>query len=305
MKKNNLKTIAALALAAAVIAGCSKEQADGTDGPVAVNFSAGIGETATPASTPISRASDTSWGADDPVGVYMLGNGTSTVLAGNKNYEVTNTLAGTLTPATGSELCYPQDGSAVDFVAYYPWGGGITGTSYSIDVSDQGDLPLLDLMWAKATGTAGAGYSKTNPTVALEFEHKLTKLIIKTQAAPGVGNMAGMDVTIQGMDTEATFDLMAGTLGSTSTPLNITPATAIDGQRYEAIILPCTVTNAGDVTVWFEVGTEPYVWTIPAGTVFDGGEEHTWTVTLTGTGVTATGTIKAWTPKTHPDQTAE
>ncbi|MCD8103009.1 MAG: fimbrillin family protein [Alistipes sp.] len=304
MKKNNIRTIAAFVFAAAVMAGCSKDPAEGTDGPVAVNFSAGIGQAAIPASAPVSRASDTSWDADDPVGIYMLNNTNATVLAANKNYEVSNTSTGALTAATGNEIFYPQDGSAVDFIAYYPWQSGITDI-YSVDVSDQSTLSSIDLLWAKATGTGGAGYSKTSPTVALEFEHKLTKLIIETVAGAGVGSMSGMDVTIRGMDTEASFDLMAGSLGATSTPLNIIPATTLDGQRYEAIILPRTVATAGDVTVLFMIGTEPYVWTIPAGTVFDGGEEHTWTATLTGTGVTATGTIKPWTPKTHPGQTAE
>jgi hypothetical protein len=58
------------------------------------------------------------------------------------------------------------------------------------------------------------------------------------------------------------------------------------------------------VTVEFTVGGETFTWKVDA-TTFGSGNEYTYAVTLTRTGVNVTGTIKPWTSISRPDATAE
>lgn len=262
----------------------------------AVRFTGGIGETATLHGVPMTKAVGTTWG-DDAIGIFMVDHGGITVAMGatNKEYETTAGGNNTFTAVSGNEIYYPQTGS-VDFFAYYPYASGAELTT-PIDV-EIGTVqtaisqPTFDLLWAKADNSS-SGYSKTTHAtvpVALKFDHKLTKIVMKTTKANR--DLTGMAVTIKGMNTKNTFDLETGTLGTASTKANITPQTITDGSEYDAIIMPGNY-NAGDVTVEFTLSGETFIWTLPL-TEFLGGNEYTYNVTLKRTGVTVTGSINPW-----------
>ncbi|MCD8165052.1 MAG: fimbrillin family protein, partial [Bacteroides sp.] len=66
MKVKKLKEMATCLLVVLIVTGCSKDEVTiNNNDPVAVNFSAGIGEVALPQSSPGSRASDTEWAPND------------------------------------------------------------------------------------------------------------------------------------------------------------------------------------------------------------------------------------------------
>ncbi|MDR1557901.1 MAG: fimbrillin family protein, partial [Tannerellaceae bacterium] len=198
--------------------------------------------------------------------------------------------------------------------AYYPYASGKTlGSSISVDVSgaqtasSQADI---DLLWAKANNN-GSGYTKATPNVALSFDHKLAKFVMNCTVESNTGIVAGdfstAAVVINGMKTQTTLKLSDGAVGTASDPEAIIPNKLSTESgflaSYDAIIVPA-VYSAGDIKVVFTLNGEAYTWTLGAES-FAGAAEYIYTVTLTRTGVKATGTINPWTTVTRDPGTAE
>lgn len=303
MKSNFLAT--AILICAAVFTSCNvNDDIEDGDQPQAVCFTASIDNQAVQDGAPQTKAEGTTWG-NDVIGVFMVSNGGVTTVH-ESNIQFTTPGTGTFTAVAGSEIYYPMDGSAVDFIAYYPYEGGkAIGDAISVDVSGTQTAASqagIDLLWGKADGAGGAGYTKTNTgPVALTFSHKLAKLVMNVKADPSVGGtLDGMTVSIAGMNTKNTLALATGALGAPGTPAAITPnkitTAAGFAASYDAIILPHNYA-ASAVMVTFTVGGETFTWTLTAAdAAFNGGNEYTYAVTLTRTGVTVIGTITPWTP---------
>ena len=294
--KSTSKIFAMMAAAGLMVGFSSCSNDDETvdnNQPQAVCFSADIANQALPGGAPGTRAAGTDWAAGDAIGIFMVGNGTTTIAEGAENKQYTTTGTSAFSPVSGDEIYYPTTGS-VDFMAYYPWNTGYTlGTAIPVEIGTQTSQPAFDLLWAKATGVAGAGYDKNTTTVPLVFDHKLSKIVMNVTLGAGVSGTIS-DVTIKGMNTKNTFDLAAGTLGTADTPANITPREVTANSEYDAIIMPETYA-AGVVTVDFTVAGATYTWTLAAET-FAPGNEYTYAVTISKGGVSATGTITPWTP---------
>lgn len=309
------KTIILLsALAALCLASCDKnEEVSVNDG--AVRFTASIGREAV--AKPQSRAAGTAWAAGDEIGIFMVKHGTLNIaeMVENKKY-TTATSNGIFTPVTGNEIYYPMDNSGVDFIAYYPHEAGAQlATDLPVEIAttqDDATQAATDLMWAKADNS-GKGYEKDeNAIVALAFGHCLSKLTMNCKVDPSVGQPAVLNnatVSIHGMNTRSTFDLATGTLGTTPdrpediAPRKLSAAPAGSHGAYDAIILPETYAG-GVLTVKFTINGEPFVWYVDA-IEFKPGHEYIYAVTITRTGVTATGTIVKWNPVEMGGVTAE
>ncbi len=311
MKTTRILT-AAIALAT-LLASCGKETPnENPGGPVAVSFTAGIEEAAAgdPAALPSTRASGTEWADGDAIGIFMVGHGGATVAEGAANRQYVTAPGGSagsssagdgaFAPATAADaMYYPMDGSAVDFVAYYPFAADAsldTPLPVAVATAQSADnQSTFDLLWAKAD----TGYSKNSSgAVALSFGHSLAKIVMNTVAGTGVAaaDLAGMTVSITGMNTRASFDLSDGTLDAPGTPAAITPRTATDGSAYDAIILPGSY-SADAVKVLFTLdgSGETFTWTLTAAeAAFEAGSEYIYEVTLSRTGVSVTGTITPW-----------
>jgi hypothetical protein len=316
-RKSRILVMGTALLGMVAFSACNvNDEIEDNNQPQAVSFSAGIAGQAVQNGGPTTKAAGTVWASGDAIGIFMMSNGTTTIAEQAENKQYTTTGGSTFSAVAGDEIYYPMDGSKVDFIAYYPYASGKTlGSSISVDVSgaqtasSQADI---DLLWAKANGTGGSGYDKvthaTTP-VALAFNHKLAKMVINVKAGAAVNTpLTGMTVTIKGMNTKNTFKLSDGTLGTPNTPAAITPRviTTASGfnASYDAIILPYVYSSNGDVTVDFTVGGETFTWEVDA-TTFAPGNEYTYAVTLTRTGVAVTGTINPWMPNDRGGVTAE
>ncbi len=178
-KTANMKTtrrLLLLGLPLFIISSCSTDETDSQDdGLVAVEFAASAGGAASAVPAPATRTTDggDSWASGDEVGVFMVSAGGSlpgdiltvgSVPGDNRKYNV-DPATGALIPDNGDKLFYPQDGSAVDFIAYYPYTGEVGGASgqisqghiYHLNMSAQTNeatLSKLDLLYAKTTGAA-------------------------------------------------------------------------------------------------------------------------------------------------------
>ena len=95
-----------------------------------------------------SRAYDTSWEANDVIGVFMLANNSDkNVLATNIPYATSK--GDGYFVSKNSPIYYPEDNSAVDFIAYYPYSETISDyKNYPIDLSNQTKQNAIDLMTA-------------------------------------------------------------------------------------------------------------------------------------------------------------
>ena len=96
----------------------------------------------------MSRAVNASWEANDVIGLFMLDNANKKVLKANAAY-VTARGDGNFVGKAGNAVYYPEDGTAVDFIAYYPYDEQVTDhTQYVLDVTDQSRQQDIDLMAA-------------------------------------------------------------------------------------------------------------------------------------------------------------
>ena len=88
-----------------------------------------------------TRVTGDSWDSGDTIGVYAIKAETElqeqNIVYNNYSFSTTG---------TGSfyhdndPIYYPDDGSAIDFIAYYPYKSELTGYNYPIDISEQMDF---------------------------------------------------------------------------------------------------------------------------------------------------------------------
>lgn len=297
MKIMKTKLLSTLAISALLFASCSNDDStEINDGRV--KFTSGITATPQP-KVATDNAGNSTWNLNDPIGIYMVANGTTTIAENTENisYKATTAAASTsFTPLGSTTIYYPVNTPAkVDFIAYHPYKSSVANWVYPVDVSSQTPQTDIDLMYAVANNSA-SGYDKTSTNVNFSFNHQLVKLIINVSTGTGVtGTVTAVSIT--GMNTSATFDLKGITgLTNLGTPQAITPYTATAGAKYEAILLPAaTLSTANTVTFTTSAG-ETYTWAMSNDIAsLTAGNIYVYDITLTKYAINATGNIIKWT----------
>ena len=295
-----MKKIQYIAFAAAVVlTSCNKEQGFEPSDRVAAEFTEAT----------ITRATATAWEAGDAIGVYMVANdGALTDAAAidgaaNISHTISDPLTGTFAATPTEQIYFPVDGSAVDFHAYYPHQAGMTDGVYKVDVSDQSDHPAIDLLTAKV-----ANKTKTSPSVAFQFAHRLSKLSITIAAGDGLkaADLTGVTVKITGLPATANYNIGTGVFTPATTTTDIAAQmTGANGLTAEAILIPQTIT-ANSVQVVFTLTNDmEFGWNL-AALALEGGSNHTYAIKLNRTGVTVTSSnIDDWNPIPGVPGTAE
>jgi len=257
-----------------------------------VNFTSDI------SSNTVSRASGTQWGVD-AIGVYMKKTGqtleTTSVVDDAQNKKYTTTGDGNFVYATPEDIIYfPEDGSQVDFIAYYPYQEDLTAFTYPVNVSDQSNPEEIDLLYSDNA----VELSKTSTTAELKFDHMLTNLVLNVTDETGQG-VSGMAVTISGMPVKADFSLADGTLTTDATSAqNISAVVEASGNNatVSAILLPVTTSNNA---VTFQLSGRTYIWEMEDGISLNGKNRYTFDTNLKSNGtvdvVNPQGTINDWT----------
>lgn len=257
--------------AALVLVACQKKGAPaGIPGPgVAIRFTSAVDEHA------VTRASGNTWNANDSIGVFMNAAPGGTNLAANKKY--TTTGDGNFTAHGDHILGYPEDGSSVNFSAYYPYQPGLTGSIYKINLANQNNPQAIDLMYA---GNA-TNFSKTSTTSPnLNFEHQLVRVTLTVSSGNGA-LLDGLDAIFQGLNTQADFNLSSGSFSAGTAVADIPARVTISGaaQTVTAILLP--LADAAGKKVQFTLPSgSTYTWAFPAGTTFEKGRSYNYIVTL-------------------------
>lgn len=282
-------------LAAFAFTSCSDDDGNGTNGKNSgVAFKTTIGDGLK------SRAAGNAWAGSDAIGIYMKKAGQplpSNVVNSADNMKHTTPGDGVFTAATpANQITFPGDGSAVDFIAYYPYQTTIASHVYKVNVTNQTAQEAIDLLYTN---------DATNLTkdhvggVGMTFNHELVKMIINVKAGAGIGSLAGLNVKVAGMKTQADFALENGALTVTSTTASdITLKSTANGadMLVEAIILPADATSGRVIT--FTLGSQTFKWSIPDGTKYEKGKKYTYDAILKVDGgvtvVTPNATITDW-----------
>lgn len=292
MKKNTCFVM----LAALMMAGCSNEVEeqvmDSKRVPLQINGDINM---------LMTRAADDHWDDNDAIGVYMV-NAENGIVGDVSNYRYTVVKGGqngTFIPADENNTAYfPEDGTAVDVVAYYPQ-GDVVDNKLSLDLANQNEQPDIDLMSAKAENA-----SKSSPTVNLGFKHRLTKLFFKIE---GDVNTDGINATISNQYTKIQYDILNDKLliadGSEKENIvmkywNLDKGT---NRFVEAIVLPNDENNSAvDRQLTFQLNEKIFKATINNSTKFEAGKKYTYNVKFATTSsgninVSITGvSIKNW-----------
>lgn len=291
MKKNTCFVM----LAALMLAGCSNEideqVMDSKRVPLQINGDINM---------LMTRAADDHWDDNDAIGVYMV-NAENGIVGDVSNYRYTVVKGGqngTFIPADENNTAYfPEDGTAVNVVAYYPQ-GNVVENKLSLDLANQDVQPKIDLMAAKATDA-----SKNNPTINLEFKHRLTKLFFEIE---GDVNTDGIiEATISNQYTKIQYDILNDNLliADESKQENIVMKYwNLDNYRFtEAIVLPNEENNSAvDRELTFQLNEKIFKATISSSTKFEAGKKYTYKVKFETTpsgnlNVSITGvSIKNW-----------
>lgn len=256
-----------------------------------------------------TRAYNDTWEPGDAIGVYTKNAGESLATAAlDENVKYVTNGTSNFEPASGG-IVFPPDGTAIDFISYYPYQEEIIGFIFPVDVSDQSSQPDIDLLYSENATNASTG----NPEVRLTFSHCLCKIVLNIEHENPSADLSELTVILANTPTKANFSLVNGTLGSATGTGNILAKMSPDGTFAEAIVLPTT--NLAGMELWFIV-SETEVYKYPLGsalhiTSFDKSTKYTYNVTM-GTDsepVITTGSISTWTegPSENivPDRTGE
>lgn len=264
---------------------CEKREAD----PVEINnptlqFTSEITGDAT-------RATNTSWDTGDRIGIFMKSTGTTlaapNIVDGVSNREYVTPAGNLFTPASESQaIRFPQNGAGVDFIAYYPYTGNLSGLTRNVDVSDQSNPAEIDLLYSDNIVNA----NPNDPHSTLRFSRRLTKIIFNIYASNNVTSLSGLRVTLSGAPTLATFDLADATLTTnTASVADILLHTTVDANtaQAEAILIPNEGGAGRKVTFGLE-GVGTFEWEIPATEKWERGKKYTCSITLNAEGVDVT-----------------
>lgn len=186
-----------------------------------------------------SRAYDKQWEPNDRIGVFMMKSGTDEPLAENISY---------ITPEgdgkfikDGQGIAFPEEGSAVDFVAYYPYDGDAADhTDYPVDVSNQNDQSAIDLMASNNLKGRNIGNLSTGNN--LQFKHMLSKLVLKLTPDKGE-SLAGIQITVLDVASTAMVNFRQQLILNPNGEKDIAMHVNDEGTQAEAVLIPQTLSG--------------------------------------------------------------
>lgn len=277
-------------LAAAMLATACSEEDDLRQGIA--------GEGITFTSSVMSRATDTSFGPRDAIGVSMY---TESGFVGNATNVQYTTADGTAFTST-NPMTWGAAGSAetVDFKGVYPYKTDAVADgiySFTLATGEGASLSDNDVMYSSMTDvTVGA------KNVDLTFTHKLVKVVMQVYDQDRKP-LSGATVKINNQQTSGTLNLADGTVTSTgdaNATLNFASNPEVEGE-YQTIVMPSAQTQGRVITITYNNVDYPCPVDMYA---FDSGKKVIFSATLNPDGtvspgktVTVSADVKDWEPE--------
>lgn len=224
-----MKSLLGIMLSLSILQSCRNDETNIIQNEVnqnGITFSSVIDDTQN------SRAYDTSWEKNDVIGVFMLANSNQSVLATNIPYATSK--GDGYFVSQHSPIYYPEDNSAVDFIAYYPYNENINEyTNYTIDLSNQSKQNAIDLM----TAVNLTNRKLESPQGNLQFKHLLAKLVLNLKSTSG-SSLKGINASVSGLQVKGTANLSNGTITPSGETATFSLHINEDATQAEAILLP-------------------------------------------------------------------
>lgn len=221
------------------------------------------------------------WENGDAIGIYMFDTEDKNVLNDALNVKYT-TIGEGLTVNFSSDPGIAIYDMPTNFVAYYPHTTSAevidaTAALYKVDISDQSNgISAHDLMWAKAANQSTE--SLLAGGLAFTFHHQLVLLRVNI-TNENVSNVTS--VTVGGINTTATFNLIDGTLNNIGTQKSVALQKK-DNKSFIGIMLPTEeLKNKLSLTILADGGK--YQYTVPETSKIDkfvAGNEYTFDITV-------------------------
>ena len=221
------------------------------------------------------------WESGDAIGIYMFDTEDKNVLNDALNVKYT-TIGEGLTVNFSSDPGIAIYDMPTNFVAYYPHATSAdvidaTAALYKVDISDQSNgISAHDLMWAKAANQSTE--SLLAGGLAFTFHHQLVLLRVNI-TNENVSDVTS--VTVGGMNTTATFNLIDGTLSNIGTQKSVALQKK-DNKSFIGIMLPTEeLKNKLSLTILADGGK--YQYTVPETSKIDkfvAGNEYTFDITV-------------------------
>lgn len=254
----------ALALAAALWTGCSKEEA-APPSSRDIEITAQIGT--------LTRATDRAFDAGDRISVYAYESGDDTrmVVGG-----VANTLQADGSWTAAAPMKWKDDATAHDFVAVYPENGSLTGfASQTLTLGD--DLRANDLLIATATGRRAA-----NGAVPLTFDHVMSRVAVHLTFSDNSAPAPVVDEVVLCCRLSATIDYAAKTVTAAGPAATMTMTPAATAHSYTAVTCPQTL-PAGEAMIVVSISGKDYTFVHTAALVLEAGRHRDINLTVNGT----------------------
>ncbi len=186
----------------------------------------------------VTRATDTSFEANDQIGIYLTNAGAPLELVGNVLNNQQYTYNGD--KWSSSHKTYWNNGT-YNAYAYYPYTGIVTSVedfafSVKLDQSTKAEYEASDFLWASAKNLTAS-----NDEVTLPFQHRLSKLQINLQKDKYYeGELPeGAEVFIHNVVADATIDLATGNpIKANTSAVKTIKARKLSRGVYTAILVP-------------------------------------------------------------------
>lgn len=221
------------------------------------------------------------WESGDAIGIYMFDTEDKNILNNALNVKYT-AMGNGLTANFSSEPGIAIYDMPTNFVAYYPHSTSAdaidaTAALYYVDLSNQSDgISAHDLMWAKATDQATE--SLLAGGLAFTFHHQLVLLRVNV-TNENVSDVTS--ITVGGMNTTATFNLIDGALSNADNQQPIALQKK-NNKSFLGIMLPTEeIKNKLSLTIMADGGK--YQYTVPETSQIDkfvAGNEYTFNINL-------------------------
>jgi hypothetical protein len=251
-----------------------------------------------------TRAADTSWDANDQIGVSGTSGSTTYTNIAHATAEGDGSFA--LVKAE-DEILF-MDEKEVTFSAYYPWTSDIS-SPLAFTVADLSKQKSFDYLYGTGTGSA------TSPTVSIAFHHVMSKLVFTLKATEEftLADLKATKMKIEGLGVSGTFNASTGAVSladDAATSLDVNdnaPSTEqTDALAYSLILPPQKAADAITLTFTSSGVTFTAQMTLPDENTLLAGTEYAVNVTLYKSAAVVNGcTITAWEKKTMDDLSAE
>lgn len=214
----------------------------------------------------------------DQIGVYIVENGQSLTSTGNwaDNICVTYNGSNWTNNLSGSQQYYPNDGTTLDFYAYYPYDPAMSDpTSYTFKVqqnqSTDVNFQKSDLLISKIQNVV-----KSKNAVKLTFKHALSLVQMETKN----NAVKDLDVIMNQFYPEITINLEDQSTSLSGSPINIQMLKTSGQTYYRALVPPQTWSKTNINLFTVNQGSDAYIYNHKQDIPFTAGD--VWRIEVQG-----------------------